>query len=97
MSAKKITTELNPREDVQVYLGPTLHKRTLVEASIYRGGLSDHVTGLIAKIPELRTLIVPMADVAATRRKAQMPGTEENRVYQYLRSIRFNDNGEVRE
>ncbi len=95
MSAKKIT-EPDPRDDVQVYLGPTLHKRTLVTASIYRGGLSDHVKRVIEKVPELRTLIVPLADVARTRRKIGEPGTEENRVYQSLHAVRFNGDGEVR-
>lgn len=96
MSAKKIT-EPDPREDVQVYLGPTLHKRALVTASAYRGGLSDYVTGLVRRIPELRTLIVPLGDAARARRKIAEPGTEENRVYQYLQTIRFNPDGEVRE
>ena len=96
MSAKKIT-EPDPRENVQVYLGPTLHKRTLVEANCYRGGLTDYVTGLIGKIPELRTVIVQLDDAAYTRRKIKEPGTEENRVYQYLKTVRFDANGEVRE
>lgn len=97
MSAKKVAaSELNPRDSVQTYVGPTLHRRTLVEGSSYRGGLSAHVAGLMEKIPELRTLIVPMADVANVRRRTQEPGTEENRVYQYLRTVRFDDKGEVR-
>jgi hypothetical protein len=87
---------VNPREDVRVYLGPTLHKRTLITGNAYRGGLSAYVTGLLEKIPEMNAVIVPMSEVANTRRKIQEPGTEENRVYEYLKTVRFNPDGEVR-
>ena len=97
MCAKKAaTTESDPMQDVKIYLGPTLHRRTMVAASCYRGGLTDFVQGLVAKIPDLATLIVPLGEAATTRRRVKELGTEENRVYQYLLTVRFDKNGEVR-
>jgi hypothetical protein len=69
----------------------------MVAASCFRGGLSDYVLGLIEKIPELARLIVPLEEVAQARRKAKELGTEENRVFQYLETVRFDGDGEVRE
>ena len=97
MSAKKITTkDSDNRDDVLVDVGPTLHRRTLIAASCYRAGIPDHVKRLMEKIPELAQVIVPLADVRETRRRASELGTEENRICQYLRSIRFGADGEVR-
>ena len=95
-AVQSVQTEANPRSDVRVYIGPTIHRRTLIEGSVFRGGLNAHVAGLIAKIPELGRLIVPLSEVAAVRRRAKEPGTEEHRLCQHMLTIRFNPDGEVR-
>jgi hypothetical protein len=98
LSAKKQTAiGTDPRDDVKVYIGPTLHRRVLVASSVFRGGLSPHVTGLIEKIPELGQMIVPLDEVVEAKRRIKEPGTTEHGLCQYLISIRFNENGEVRE
>jgi hypothetical protein len=86
----------DPRADVRVYIGPTMHRRAIVGASVYRGGLNAHVAGLVAKVPEIAALIVPLSDIVEAKRKAKEPGTTEYGVYQYLLSVRFDENGEVR-
>lgn len=98
LCAKKVATKQSDglSDSVRVYVGPTLHRRALVMGNSYRGGLSEYVEGLVSKIPELDRMIVPMAEVSGTRRRLKEPGTEENRLYQYLETIRFDENGEVR-
>jgi hypothetical protein len=86
----------DPRSDVRAYIGPTLHRRALVAASVFRGGLNAHVAGLIAKIPEIASLIVPLSEVVAAKKRAREQGTAEYGLYQYLLSVRFDENGEVR-
>ena len=85
------------RNDVRVYLGPTMHRRAIVEASVYRGGLNAHVTGLIAKVPEIAAMIVPLSEVVAAKRRIKEPGTTEYGIYRYLLTVRFDENGEVRQ
>lgn len=87
----------DPREDVRIYIGPTMHRRALVASSCFRGGLPAHVESLAAKIPDLARVIVPLSEVVAARRRAQEPGTEENRICRYLLTVRFDDTGGVRE
>jgi hypothetical protein len=89
--------QCDPREDVRIYIGPTMHRRAIVAGSIYRGGLNTHVTELIAKVPEIGQMIVPLAEIVAAKRKVKEQGTAEYGIYQYLLSIRFDGNGEVRE
>jgi hypothetical protein len=86
----------DPRADVRIYLGPTMHRRAIVEATVYRGGLNAHVSGLIAKIPEIAAMIVPLSEVVAAKRRIKEPGTTEYGIYRYLLAIRFDENGEVR-
>jgi hypothetical protein len=99
MAKTKQATEesADPRSDIRVYIGPTIHRRMMVAASCYRGGLNSHVTGMIAKIPEIASLIVPLSEVVEAKRRVKEPGTAEYGIYQYLLSIRFDANGEVRQ
>ena len=91
------TAPHDPRGDIRVYVGPTLHRRAIVEASVFRGGLSAHVSRLIEKIPELETLIVPLSGLSEAKKCVKEPGTAENGIYQYLSAIRFDNDGEVRQ
>jgi hypothetical protein len=69
----------------------------LTAASAFRGGLNAHVTGLVAKIPELAQMIVPLDEVVAAKRRVREQGTAEHDLYKYLLSVRFDENGEVRQ
>lgn len=95
MTAMTATNEAEG-DQIKVYVGPTLHRRAMVAASSYRGGLPDYVTRLAEKIPELVWMIVPLAEVAAVRARIKEQGTQENGIYQYLQNVRFDANGEVR-
>jgi hypothetical protein len=87
----------DPRDDIRVYIGPTLHRRALISASVYRGGINAHVSGLMEKIPEIGQMIVPLSEIVAARRRVKEQGTVENGIYNYLLTIRFDENGEVRQ
>lgn len=95
MTTQTLTNEAGG-DQIQVYIGPTMHRRSMVAASSYRGGLPDYVTNLAEKIPELVWMIVPLADVATVRARIKEQGTQENGIYQYLQNVRFDANGEVR-
>lgn len=83
-------------EDVRIYLGPTMHRRVMVHASCFRGGLSDAVKDIVERCPEVGGLIVPVEDAAKTKKKIDEQGTEQHRLYEYLRGVRFGADGEVR-
>lgn len=84
-------------EDVRIYLGPTMHRRVMVHAACFRGGLSEAVKAVINKCPEVGGLIVPVEDAPRTKAKIEEAGTEQHRLYDYLRGVRFGADGEVRE
>jgi hypothetical protein len=97
MAKRQTTAEpADPRGDIRVYIGPTIHRRMMVAGTCFRGGLNAHVTGMIAKIPEIASLIVPLSEVVEAKRRVKEPGTAEHGIYQYLLSVRFDPNGEVR-
>ncbi|MDR3165276.1 MAG: hypothetical protein LBU13_06830 [Synergistaceae bacterium] len=85
------------RDDVRIYIGPTMHRRMMVTASVYRGGLNAHITGMITKVPEIASLIVPLSEVVEAKRRVKRQGTTEFGIYQYLLSIRFGADGAVRQ
>lgn len=97
--SKKKSTAAQPQfdaNDVRIYMGPTLHRRVLVHASCFRGGLSSAAEDVIKRCPEVAKLIVSVDETAATKRKIAEPGTEQHRVNEYLKTVRFGGNGEVR-
>lgn len=89
--------QIQAEEDVRIYLGPTMHRRVMVHAACYRGGLSDSVKAVIDRCPEVAGLIVPVEDAPKTKAKIEKAGTEQHRLYDYLRGVRFDADGEVRE
>ena len=87
--------KLDPMERLQVYAGPTMHRRVMIAGSVYKNGLPEHVKDLIRKVPDVGRIIVPAKDFPSVRMEAGTPGTEYHRIYNALLEIRFDD-GEVR-
>lgn len=79
-----------------VYAGPTMHRRKIIGGSVYRNGLPGNIEQLIAKVPEVGKMIVPVKEFLRVRHAARTQGTEYHRLYQYLESVRF-DGDEVRQ
>ena len=84
-----------PLDRLQVYAGPTMHRRVMIAGSVYKNGLPEHVKDLIRKVPDVGRIIVPVKDFPAVRKETETPGTEYHRIYNALLEVRFDD-GEVR-
>lgn len=89
--AKKATQQDQPQPRTVVYVGPNLHKGKLTAFSIFKGGLPPHVKALADAYPEINRMLVPTSDFAAVRKAAEAQGTEEHRVYQALKALRFKE------
>lgn len=97
MAAKKTTAlTADSAQQSRIYIGPTMHKNVLTANSLFRGELPQYVTALVKKIPEIAVMIVDILELTAKRELTREAGTEYHRVYQYLQSIRFDGNREVR-
>lgn len=92
--AKKVFLDAAPVS--RIYIGPTMHRRAISVHTLFIGDLPAFVDALIAKVPEVGKMIVETSELAAVRKQVNEAGTEYHRVYQYLLSIRFDGNGEVR-
>lgn len=93
--AKK-TTVLDTAPLSRIYIGPTMHRRAIMANTLFLGELPDYVTALIAKVPEVATMIIDTSELATARKLIQEAGTEYHRLHQYLLTVRFDGNGEVR-
>lgn len=85
----------DPLDRLQVYAGPTMHRRVMIAGSVYKNGLPEHVKDLIRKVPDVGRIIVPVKDFPTVRKETETPGTEYHRIYNALLEVRFDD-GEVR-
>lgn|GEM_PF-1655068 len=84
-----------PLDRLQVYAGPTMHRRVMIAGSVYKNGLPPHVKDLVRKVPDVGRIIVPVKDFPAVRKETETPGTEYHRIYNALLEVRFDDD-EVR-
>ena len=85
----------DPIDRLQVYAGPTMHRRVMIAGSVYKNGLPEHVKDLIRKVPDVGRIIVPVKDFPADRKETETPRKEYHRIYNELLEVRFDD-GEVR-
>lgn len=59
-----------------IYIGPNLPGGALSGFTVFRGGLPAHVTEMQEKNPELKTLFVPVSELAAARKRLTRPSRE---------------------
>jgi len=59
-----------------VYIGPNLPGGQLAGFTVYKNGLPAYVRELQEQTPELKKLFVPVADLAAARKRLTRPGPE---------------------
>lgn len=97
MGKAKTAEPVPDMNDVRIYLGPTMHRRAMVHGACFRGGLSAAVQRVIANCPEVGKMIFPVEAAAEATRKIAEQGTESHRLSEYLRGVRFNADGRVRE
>lgn len=66
-----------------VYCGPTLPPEYgLTKYQIFIGGFPAHVQQALGKFPEIKSLFVPVRELAQTRLNLERPGSVEAAQYQ---------------
>jgi hypothetical protein len=68
-----------------VYVGPNIRGGRLAQYTVFRGGLPAHIEALLADHPHMRSLIVPIWELAAAKARSVTPGTIEYRAAENLR------------
>ncbi len=74
-----------PEAEQTVYVGPNALPLALRRFQAFRGGLPPYVERAIEKIPEVRSLIVPVDKLDEARAKTEKAGTNEFRLYQAVK------------
>ncbi|WP_020621012.1 hypothetical protein [Paenibacillus daejeonensis] len=73
--------------DQLIYTGPNVGRGHLQQYAVFRGGIPAHVAPLIEQHPEIRTLLVPIAELSKTQEKIQVKGTHEHKAYRILEGV----------
>lgn len=85
MTEKKKTkaVEKDPlQEGVIIYVGPTLIKYQLMATNIYSNGLPKQMFELMERMPELRSLFVPVMEYRKATEQLQQVGSTLAQAYQ---------------
>ena len=64
-----------------IYCGPAVPRGGLNAFAVFIGRLPENVQKLIDQCPEIGALIVPIEDLGSVRRRCEVAGTEEHRLY----------------
>lgn len=64
----------------QVYCGPDI-PGIVKQFDVFTDGLPERLTQLADEIPSIRTLIVPVKDVAETRTELQTQGSAKHNIF----------------
>ena len=84
-AVKAPTTETTQEAEQTVYVGPNVLPLALRRFQVFRGGLPPYVERAIEKIPEVRSLIVPVEKLDEARMKTEKAGTNEFRLYEAVK------------
>lgn len=61
-----------------IYCGPNIPGGVLQRYTVYKGGLPEYLSALFDKCPAIKSLFVPVADLARAERAIATKGTPEN-------------------
>lgn len=64
-----------------IYIGPNIPGGVLHRYSVYRGGISEHLKDLFDKCPAVRSLFVPVAQLATAEKSLSSMGSAEHTLY----------------
>lgn len=73
--------KIKAESETVIYTGPNIFAMALQKFQVFRGGLPPYVKRAIEKIPEIKSLIVPVSELENMRRKIDKPGTNEARLF----------------
>jgi hypothetical protein len=72
-----------------IYCGPNISGGALSQYTVYKGDLPAHLSALFEKCPAVKTLCVPVSNLATTQKAVAVTGSAEhiayNRILEYLR------------
>ena len=77
------TENLNSETEIEpvIYTGPNIFAMALQRFQVFSGGLPLYVKRAIEKIPEIKSLIVPVSQLEFTRQKIEKSGSHEARLF----------------
>ena len=70
-----------------IYIGPNVKGGKLIKYTVYKG-MPEHCSELFNKLPELRHLFVPVADLATSEKEVATLGTPRNKYYKMALEVR---------
>ena len=73
--------EMIVNDEPVIYVGPNIFPLALQKFQVFKGGLPPYVNRAIEKIPEIKSLIVPVSELEAMRAKIEKSGTREARIF----------------
>ncbi|MDY6411328.1 MAG: hypothetical protein SPK88_08485 [Synergistales bacterium] len=74
-------TEAEIEIEPVIYTGPNISPLALQKFQVFKGGLPPYVKRAVEKIPEIKSLIVPVSELEAMRAKIEKSGTPESLIF----------------
>lgn len=71
----------SPKQEQIIYCGPNIHGGILQRYTIFKGGLPTHLEDLFKKCPAIKSLFVPVTELARTEKAIATKGTPENALF----------------
>lgn len=68
-----------------IYAGPTIGKGKLRGHTVFSEGVPPYLSKLIESLPDIKALIVPVDQLAATRQRIAQNGSYENIIFEKLK------------
>jgi hypothetical protein len=83
---KSVSKETEKNEKV-IYVGPTLSAGRLAFATIYIGGLPEHINAIVAEKPWFKQLFVPVAKMAEAVAETKKKGSALHTLYKRAKEV----------
>lgn len=71
-------------EEQLIYIGPNIPSLGLMRNQVYLGGIPGQVRAAITNLPEIETLIVPIAALTESVEAVKTKGTHLHHVYKEI-------------
>jgi hypothetical protein len=70
-----------------IYCGPNLGGSGLLQYTIYKQELPEHLNSQFANCPEVKELFIPVEELAKVQAEIKQPGTIFYRLYQIVQAF----------
>lgn len=77
----KAPTKATARPQRLIYCGPNIPGGALQKYTVFKGGIPGYLSGLFEKCPEIKSLFVPVTDLAVTEQAISTKGSRFNVLY----------------